>query len=445
MIKVKTIVAFTIAVFVMHGYSDETNLFDKLQSQIISASDFVKDRVVHIEVVTKRNQKTLKVQGSGVIIDSLGHVVTNEHVVDKAEKITISVFGIEDKFDASIVGTDKLTDLALLKMNPTLQFPPVKWADIKKVRVGDWAIAIGNPYGLDRTVSLGIVSAKGRAVPAEGLLNDFLQTDAMIDMGSSGGPLINLKGEVLGVNSLMMGRGIGFTVPTDVVQEIIAKLKKGGEIKRSWIGIGLQPLSRDHAEYFGIPERKGVIVTGAFDDSPAKKAGLKAGDVIVSVDGKEIDVEKEEDLNRFKRAVAEHKIGERVVLEVYDVKKKSFRKVKLKTKNQPTTKPREVDVSWGFVAKEITPVLYRDNFLFSRHGVVVTYVRGGSEAEMASLFTWDIIQAIDYQPVKNVDGFEKIYKKVKNKDKVMLTVLRNRDTFYLLIQKYGKEDQKDSK
>jgi S1-C subfamily serine protease len=415
------------------------DIFDKLQTKIIEASDHIKDRVVHIEAITRKNQQTIRVQASGLIIDSLGHIITNEHVVDKAEKLTITVPGFENKFDAVIVGTDKLTDLALIRMNEPLLFLPVAWADIKKTRVGDWVIAIGNPYGLDGTVSFGIISAKGRAVPAEGLLNDFLQTDAMIDVGSSGGPLINLKGEVLGVNSMIIGRGIGFTVPADIVQEIISKLYQGHEIERSWVGIGIQPLGQDYAKYFGIPDKKGVIVTGIFDKSPAEKAGLTSGEIIISVDGEVIKVEKDEELNQFKRKIADHMIGETVIFEVYNPVKKKTRNVKIKTENQPTSQPREVEVSWGFVAKEITPLSHRENFLFSLSGTVVTYVRNGSEAEVAGLTTWDIIQGVDDIKIETVNDFENAYKKVHDKDTVMLRVLRNRDTFFVLIQKYGED------
>jgi len=358
-------------------------------------------------------------------------------VVDKAEKVTITVPGIEDQFRAEVVGTDKMTDLAVLKMEHPLRFKPLRWSDIARVRVGDWAIAIGNPYGLDRTVSLGIVSAKGRAVPAQGLLNDFLQTDAMIDLGSSGGPLISLKGEILGINSMIMGRGIGFTVPADIVQQIIAKLLKGGEIERSWIGILMQPLTRDHAAYFGIPDRKGVIITGVFENSPAEKAGLQTGDIVVSINGKEIIAEKEEDLNQFKRIVADHPVGTDVSFEVYSTKRKTFRTVKVRTSTQPTVKPKELDLPWGFLVQEITPLLYRENFLFSDKGTVVTYVRNGSEAEIAGLETWDIIQAVDNNEIRSIANFEQIYKKVKNQQRVMLTVQRNRDTYFILLQKYG--------
>lgn len=417
------------------------DLFEKMQSQIIEASNKVKDRVVHIEVIMKENQRKLKIQGSGLILDSAGFVITNDHVVDKAEKITISVSGLDDKLDAIVLGTDKMTDLALLKLEHPLRFSPVSWANVDHARVGDWAIAIGNPYGLDRTVSLGIVSAKGRAVPAEGILNEFLQTDAMIDVGSSGGPLINLKGEVLGINSMMIGRGIGFTVPADIVQQVINKLKKSEEIERSWIGIGIQPLTHEHAEYFGIPDKKGVIVTGVFENSPAEKGGFQSGNIIISVNGKEVGAEKEEDLNSFKRMISDFSVGETVLFEVYDIAKKKFGKIKVKTDMQPTAKPKELDLPWGFLVKEITPILHRENFLFSKEGVVVSYVRNGSEAEIAGLSMWDIVLAVDDYAVKNINDFEKAYKKAKGKEKVMLRVLRNRDTFFILLQKYRSGDE----
>src|SRR4029453_3047549 len=223
------------------------------------------------QAIVKFDDRRSEVTGSGLIVTPDGAVLTNEHVVDKAEKITVSVPGRKRKYPARLIGTDRQTDVALLRIDPDPEHPfTAARLSSEAVHVGQWVLAIGNPYGLDGTVSLGIVSAKGRNLEIPELLNDFIQTDAMIDRGSSGGPLVDLEGRVIGINSRGQGRGIGFTIPGDTVPDVPAQISDGG-VERGWLGISIQPLDRDLAAYLGQPDVSGVIVNSVADDSPAQK------------------------------------------------------------------------------------------------------------------------------------------------------------------------------
>lgn len=230
-------------------------------------------------------------QGSGFIISADGFVVTNNHVVDKASDVTVT---LDDgtEFPAKVIGTDEKTDVALLKIDAKRTFPFVKFAE-EDVRVGDWVVAVGNPFGLGGTVTAGIISARGREIGA-GPYDDFLQIDASINKGNSGGPTFNLKGEVVGVNTAIYSPsggsvGIGFAIPAQTVEMIVADLKEDGKVTRGWLGVQIQPVSKEIAESIGRDGTKGALVAMVQDDSPALKAGIKSGDAIVSLDGKSVD------------------------------------------------------------------------------------------------------------------------------------------------------------
>src|SRR5262245_417975 len=264
---------------------------DELQARVIEINRQVSPCVVHIESAVRVNGRRNLVEGSGFVIDATGVVLTNWHVVDRAEKVSVIVPKRDGRYDAEIVGTDKQTDVAVLRISPRegeKPFGSAKVGDSEKVQVGEWVVAIGNPYGLEGSVSLGIVSAKGRDLRTEQLLNDFIQTDAMIDHGSSGGPLINLKGEVVGINSRGQGRGIGFTIPIDTAKRVAGDLLDQGRIARGYLGVTLQPLPRELARYWGQPSVHGVVVGSVAHESPAEKAGLEVGDVLIAFDGESL-------------------------------------------------------------------------------------------------------------------------------------------------------------
>ena len=292
---------------------------DELQARIIAINKEVSPAVVHIEAAIRVNGRRNLVEGSGFVIQPSGVVLTNWHVVDRAEKVSVVVPGRDGRYDAEVVGTDKQTDVAVLRIAPhegEKPFATARLGESDNVQVGEWVIAIGNPYGLEGSLSLGIVSAKGRDLRTEQLLNDFIQTDAMIDHGSSGGPLINLKGEVIGMNSRGQGRGIGFTIPIDTAKRVSADLLDEGRIARGYLGVTLQPLPRDLARYWGQPNVHGVVVGSVAHDSPAERAGLAVGDVLLKFDGEPLHAEKEEDLGQFQRLVAQRSAGHDVAIEV---------------------------------------------------------------------------------------------------------------------------------
>ncbi len=263
----------------------------QLQGRVIEISKRVTPSVVHVEAIVKVNDRRNEVTGSGVIASSDGRILTNHHVVAKAEKVTVTMPGVAGKIPARIIGSDKQTDIALLRIEPTHPLPAATFGSSDEVRVGQWVLAVGNPYGLDGTVSLGIVSAKGRNLGIPDLINDFIQTDAMIDRGSSGGPLVDLDGRVVGINSRGQGRGIGFTIPVDTALDVMRQLDNGG-IERGWLGVTIQPFDRELAAYFRVPDETGVVVSSVTPHSPAAEAGIQPGDVLTDFAGTPIEAEK---------------------------------------------------------------------------------------------------------------------------------------------------------
>ena len=226
--------------------------------------------------------------GSGFIIDRDGYIVTNNHVIEGADEIKVSLAN-DKEFDAEIVGRDPNTDLALIKIKGASDLVPLKLGDSDKLLVGSWVVAIGSPFGLEQTVTAGIVSAKGRVI-GSGPYDDFIQTDASINPGNSGGPLLNMNGEVVGINTAIVaqGQGIGFAIPVNLARGIIEQLKAHGSVTRGWLGVGIQDLTPELAEYYGLKDKQGVLVAQVFEGDPADKAGIKAKDVIIEVDGKPI-------------------------------------------------------------------------------------------------------------------------------------------------------------
>jgi serine protease Do len=374
-----------------------------LEKRIVAVAEKVTPSVVHIQAILKLDDRRSEVTGSGLIVSADGAILTNHHVVDDAEKITVTVPGRKRKYPARLIGTDRQTDIALLRVEPDPAHPfAAAPLSPNPVRVGQWVLAIGNPYGLDGTVSLGIVSAKGRNLEIPDLLNDFIQTDALIDHGSSGGPLVDLDGRVVGINSRGQGRGIGFTIPIGTAREVMAQLDKGG-IERGYLGVSLQALDRDLADYLGLGDVTGVLVSQVVPSSPAARAGLQTGDVITRFDQSEIEAEEEEDLGGFQRLVAGSAPGTRVVLGYLRDGKPGVAKVEIG--EQPKIEGEEVETPVGFHVKEITPNLARTHRLASSSGAFVTFVANGSPASEAGLRSGDVIVRVESADVANLDQF----------------------------------------
>jgi S1-C subfamily serine protease len=403
-----------------------------LEQRIIEVAARIQPSVVHIEAIVKLNDRRSEVTGSGVIASSDGRIITNHHVLDDAEKVTVSVPGLKKRYSARVIGTDPQTDVAVLRIQPDAPLPAAPLGAARPPRVGQWVLAIGNPYGLDGTVSLGIISAMGRNLEIPDLLNDFIQTDAMIDRGSSGGPLVDLDGRVIGINSRGQGRGIGFTIPIDTALQVAAQLEQGG-IERGWLGITLQPLDRELADYLGIPDATGAIVNSVAENSPAARAGLRAGDVVTAFDGFAVEAEKEEDLGNFQRVVAGVKPGQSAKLDL--LRDGKPRRVEVKIGTQPRVEPAEAETEIGFHVQEITRNLARDERLAVDRGAFVSFVARGSAASEAGLEIGDVIERIENHEVENLDDFRAASREALKLDRFLIVARRGTEQMFLLVKR----------
>jgi serine protease Do len=345
--------------------------------------------------------------GSGFIVDPMGLVLTNNHVVDGAVAIHVKL-NDGRAFDADVVGRDPLTDVAVLRIKGAPgDLPSVKLGDSDALKVGDWAVAIGNPFGLASSVSVGIISARARDIHA-GPYDEFLQTDAAINPGNSGGPLFNLRGEVVGINTAIVasGSGIGFAVPSNLVKALLPQLEKEGAVTRAWLGIGIQDLSVDLAQAMGLPVSDGAVVTEVNDGSPAAKGGLKPDDVITAVDGQKVSSG-----GQLSRTVALKKPGTTATLTVFRGGNKSPQQVKVQLGTRPdlegvAQRPGNGGEDGGGRARlglglsDVDPRYAQANGI-PPVGVMITEVAPGSPAERAQLSPGMVITEVDRKPVRN--------------------------------------------
>jgi serine protease Do len=421
--------------------TEKIRVFENLQEVIVQVSSQVKPWVVHIEAVQKRGDQKYKVVGSGLILSQSGYILTNNHLTDEAKLVTVTLPD-GNKLEARVIGSDKQTDLAVLKIEPKTPCPEPKLGDSNRVSVGEWIIAVGNPYGFDRTVYFGIVSGKGRTLASLNpyqdsdsgfeFTTDFIQTDASIDPGSSGGPLVNLRGEVIGINSMGLGRGMSFTIPINTAKSVAEKLMSKGKLARGWIGVSLQPLTRELAGYFRLTDG-GVLVSEVLDDSPARKAGFQQGDIILELNGKKLKAENEEELNQVSQVIWSSEAGSRLSARLFRGGKAVVLAVTVG--EQPRLQAREVETAWGFNVKEITQDIYRDYLLESREGVLVSFVETGTAAGEARLREGDVIMRIEDTPVASLSSFEKIYGGMREKTKqALVLVKRRKDAVFVLLE-----------
>lgn len=324
------------------GAESGLQLFQKLAAEIVSVSDQIKPSVVHIEVLAKRADVRNRGLGSGLIISPDGKIVTNHHVIERAQVITV-ILDDKSKYEASVLRKDRQTDLALLQIKPQHPLPSAVLGDSDKVSVGEWVLAVGNPYGFDRTVSFGIVSGKGRYIPdidsEVPLLNDFIQTDALIDPGSSGGPLVNLKGEVIGINTLVYtgpatyrhAQGLAFAIPINDAIQLARQLLSSQPTSegRPWLGINGEDLTAQKAQDFDIPASRGVLVLSVVSGSPAALANLQVGDALVLMDGRTIL-----NVQDLQGMLLDHKPGDTVVFTLWRGGKKITVPVTLDVQSQ---------------------------------------------------------------------------------------------------------------
>ncbi|HPD57514.1 MAG TPA: DegQ family serine endoprotease [Smithellaceae bacterium] len=369
--------------------------------------------------------------GSGFIISNDGYIFTNNHVVEKADKIVVKVSDNRE-YEAKVVGTDPKTDIALIKIKPRNSLPVVEIGDSDQVRVGEWVIAIGNPFGLEATVTAGIVSAKGRVIGA-GPYDNFIQTDASINPGNSGGPLFNMEGKVIGINTAIVaqGQGIGFAIPINMAKSILSDLKSKGRVTRGWLGISVQDITEDIAKNMNLKDRTGALVSDVFKDDPADKAGIKVGDIIIEINGKEI-----KDTHTLLLTIAGMQVGERAAIKVLrDGREMTFRVVVAERKDtaEATAPTKGTAGHFGIAARDITPEMARQLGVPQNAGVMVAGVEPGSPADEVGIQPQDIIVQVNRIKVSSMKEYNQEIAKAAQKKSVMLLIRRGNASFFVTL------------
>ena len=370
--------------------------------------------------------------GSGIIIDASGIALTNSHVVEKATEIEVTTLD-GTKHKAKVIGSDKRTDLAVLKLDDSKgRFAFARLGDSDKMQVGDWVIAVGSPFGLQATVTAGIISAKARDLK-QGPFDDFLQTDAAINPGNSGGPLVNMQGEVVGINTAIVagGSGIGFAIPSNMARKISTELASRGRVTRGWLGVALQPLTPELAKSFNAKDTKGVLVSDVIPDSPASKAGLKPGDILLEFEGK-----KTEEPADLQRAVGLASPGNTAKLKVW--RDNAEKTVELKIGEAPDDREaqqrggsRATPSALGLDVRPITPEVARQLNLRTNEGVIVSRVEVGYSAAEAGIQRGDVIREINRQKVRNMTDYERFTREAKDGDRLTVLLQRGQMSLYV--------------
>jgi serine protease Do len=380
--------------------------------------------------------------GSGVIVSGDGYVLTNNHVVQDAQNIRVVLYDRRE-FDAEVVGTDPKSDVAVIRLkSPPSDLKPITVGDSSQLRLGDVVLAIGNPFGVGQTVTMGIVSAKGRADVGIADYEDFIQTDAAINPGNSGGALVNMEGKLVGINTAILSRsggyqGIGFAIPTNMATPIMESLKKFGRVTRGWLGVSIQDIDQDLAQTMKLPVARGVVLADVQPGSPAAKAGLRRGDAIVKVDGRGV-----ESSGQFRNAIAAAGANRQVTLELYRDGKLVALPAALgempqdatRSGSGPSGQPGRRD-SDGLALSELTPEARRSFGIGDDvpKGVVVTGVAQGSVAARAGLRSGDVLLEVNRKAVASVREFEDAYSKAKGN--VLLLLYRRGATVFVVVRR----------
>jgi len=374
--------------------------------------------------------------GTGFVIDSNGFILTNNHVVEKGEEIKVKLSDGKE-FVAKIVGRDPKTDLALIKIDSDVSLIPLPIGDSDALEVGEWVVAIGNPFGLGHTVTAGIVSAKYRHL-GTGAYDNFIQTDASINPGNSGGPLLNAEGQVVGVNTAIYSQtggsvGIGFAIPINMAKNLLPQLKEG-KVVRGWLGVMIQKITSELKNKLGLKDEKGALVADVTPKGPAEKAGIKRGDVILSFDGKEI-----KEMNDLPFIVASTPVGKTVTVEVWRKNKKESLQVKLgELKDDEKEQPVEEETGFfGMTLEELTQESAKRYGLSERSGILVVEIEQNSPAEEAGMQRGDIILEIDQTPVKGLEEFERKAKEYGKGGTVLLLIKRKEATIFVTLKIKG--------
>ncbi len=368
--------------------------------------------------------------GSGFIINREGYIVTNDHVVRDAESIQVKLSN-ENVYDGKVVGGDPKTDIAVIKINAREALPVAVLGDSDKLQVGQWAIAIGNPFGLDRTVTAGVISATGRSNMGIETYENFIQTDASINPGNSGGPLLNIYGEVIGINTAIVaaGQGIGFAIPVNMAKRVVDQLVKKGSVTRAWLGVAIQPVTEDIAASFGLGKARGALVSDIMADSPAEKAGLRQGDVIVKFAGTEI-----KDAKQLQLTVADAPIGKPVEVEFYREGKLLRSSITLASSDSAVAaRPRSTEPAEGWFGLAVEE-LPRNKRVAGLSGVVVTGVEPDSIAADSGIQRGDVIVSVNQKRVGTLAEYGAAMKQAERRGSAALLIRRGSASIYFALK-----------
>jgi serine protease Do len=416
---------------------------EEIQFSITSLAERVMPMVVNItpirEITTsegfKRRGSYTQGSGSGVIVREDGIIVTNNHVV--GEDTREAEVRLSDKTHqiARIIGRDKETDIAVLKIETDRKLPAAKFGDSSALKVGQWVLAVGNPMGLDRTVTFGVISGIGRERLNLSKYENFIQTDADINPGNSGGPLFNLQGEVIGINTAIihMAQGIGFSIPADMVSRVVDQLVSKGRVVRGWLGVGIQGLTKELSKQFGIKEGQGVLINEVYEDDPAYAAGIKPGDIILMVEDQSVDSP-----NQLSRLVAQVGPGEKAKILVLRDGKEMIYHVPMAERPQKTTlaslPSQKKEVKLGLDVQALTAALAEEFELKETVGVLVSKVARGGLAHSEGIQEGDFITEVNRHPVRNVAKFSEVLEKVKPGQTVLLRIIRKARAFFIVLK-----------
>jgi serine protease Do len=387
------------------------------------------ERFFRDQIPKEYRQKSL---GSGFIIDEEGFILTNNHVVEKTDEIKV-VLSDGGEYDAEIIGKDPKTDLALIQIEADNPLSALPLGDSDALNVGDWVVAIGNPFGLESTVTAGIVSAKYRRIGTESYAN-FIQTDASINPGNSGGPLLNTKGEVVGINSAIFSRtggsiGIGFAVPVNLAKELLPQLKEG-EVVRGWLGVMIQQITPELQEKLDLEDQRGALVADVMPDGPADKAGIRRGDVIVTFDGKAV-----KEMSELPLVVGATPVGKKVKVGVIRGGREKTIEVTLGRLEEEAavSRPEEARTDLGMVVEEISPEISRRYSLDRDEGLAVVRVESSSPAGEAGIRPGDLILEIDQKAVRNLSDYREMISGYGEGDTILFLIQRGGNTLYLTV------------
>jgi serine protease Do len=403
---------------------------------------FFGDQLPHPNLPKEHKEQSL---GSGVIVSEDGYIVTNNHVIEKAQEIKVLLSNKMD-YKAKLIGADSKTDIAVIKID-VKGLSALPWGDSDKLKVGDIVFAIGNPFGLNQTVTMGMISAVGRANVGIADYEDFIQTDAAINPGNSGGALINVRGELIGINTAILSRtggyqGIGFAVPSSMAKQVIDSLVKYKKVVRGWLGVSIQEVTSDLAEEFGVKDLKGSLVSGVMKGSPAEKAGIKQGDVILQYNGRLV-----EDTGHLRNMVSQTPINTTVKVKLFRNKKeivvdvviaelpKKLTEALPQEKESQESNEEESGALAGLVVRELTPDLARRfGFDASEKGVVVIKIETGSRLFEAGIRPGDIILQINQKTITSLEDYKKITPKIKAKERLLLLLRRKGQDLFVTVR-----------